>query len=120
MIWLVILFLGIFLGYLINYLFRFIKRNKEESDERRRNYFKKFQENNQQINENINYNREWLPNRRGMLLFRQQFIPKTYIRGIIGLCHGFGDHSQEFLIDLAIKFCHSGYAVISMDVEGHG
>ena len=101
-----------------------MKRNKEESDERRKEYYqKRVQKKGHKLEEernDIKYNQEWLPNKRGMLLFRQQYIPNQSIRGVIGLCHGFGDHSQEFLTDLSLKFCKSGYAVISMDVEGHG
>ena len=36
------------------------------------------------------------------------------------MCHGFGDHSNDMLLDLAVKFVGDGYAVLMMDAEGHG
>lgn len=112
------LLFGILIGYFILYLKFYMKRDEDEADERRKKYSKLINIIN--IPNNIKYNKEWKPNSRGILLFRQQYIPNKNIRGIIGICHGFGDHSQEFLIDLSIRFCKSGYAVISMDSEGHG
>lgn len=115
-----LLALGVLVGYGVAYFLSFMTRNNDEADERRRRYFLK-QTNRQKIPETINYNMEWTPNSRGLLLVRHQYIPTAIpLRGVIGICHGFGDHSQDFLTDLAIKFCESGYAVIAMDAEGHG
>lgn len=115
----VLLVLGGFVGYIICFLFTFRVRNSQECDERRRILItqadKLFP-----IPNDIEHSREWVPNSRGVLLCGQTFIPGGYIRAVIGLCHGFGDHSQDFLTELAVKFCRNGFAVVSMDAEGHG
>lgn len=116
---LLLLGLGIVFGYGVAYFLSYMRRNHDEPDERRRRYYLKSK--SQVIPHTIDYNREWTPNSRGMLLFRQQYIPNSIpIKGIVGICHGFGDHSQDFLTDLSLKLCESGYAVLSMDAEGHG
>jgi alpha-beta hydrolase superfamily lysophospholipase len=33
---------------------------------------------------------------------------------------GFGDHTQNFMMDFAIRLCNDGYVVFMMDAEGHG
>jgi alpha-beta hydrolase superfamily lysophospholipase len=70
----------------------------------------------------IEYSSEWAPNSRGMLLFRQQFFPKGRKKkhAVIGLCHGFGDHSNALLMSVAETLCNNGFIVLSMDAEGHG
>jgi hypothetical protein len=68
----------------------------------------------------LQYIHEWLPNARGALLFRQQLIPSGPLNGVVGICHGFMDHTNSFHTELAIKFCEKGYAVVMMDAEGHG
>mmetsp|Transcript_6211 Transcript_6211/g.10151 ORF Transcript_6211/g.10151 Transcript_6211/m.10151 type:complete len:370 (+) Transcript_6211:94-1203(+) len=63
----------------------------------------------------------WHTNSRGMVMCHQQFLPKGgVVKAVVGLCHGFSDHSHGFLMDFAIKLCIDGFAVIIMDVEGHG
>jgi hypothetical protein len=115
----ILLILGAVIGYGVAYILSFMTRNPDEPDERRKTYFKKHHK--VVIPPTIDHKMEWTPNSRGMLLFRHQYVPKnSEIKGVIGLCHGFGDHSQDFLTDLAIKFCKSGYAVLAMDAEGHG
>lgn len=42
------------------------------------------------------------------------------VRAVVGICHGFGDHCNEALVDLAVKLVSEGCAVLMMDVEGHG
>jgi predicted alpha/beta-fold hydrolase len=114
-----LLVLGALVGYVISFLLSFRGRNSQECDERRRVLItqsdKVFP-----IPDDIEHTREWVPNSRGVLLCRQSFVPGGYVRAVIGICHGFGDHSQDFLTELAIKFCRNGFAVISMDAEGHG
>jgi hypothetical protein len=121
MVWslLLLLILGSVVGYGVAYLLSFMTRSRDEPDERRKTFFKTQQK--VVLPSSIDHSMGWAPNSRGMLLFRHQYIPtNTEIKGVIGLCHGFGDHSQDFLTDLAIKFCESGYAVLAMDAEGHG
>jgi predicted alpha/beta-fold hydrolase len=110
---------GLIIGYVLSYLYSSTARNSEDADERRRRNTFKVPSGKTNL-EDVNINREWTPNERGMLLSRQQFIPSGEFRGVICMCHGFGDHSQEFMFDLAIRFCRQGYAAISMDAEGHG
>jgi len=60
----------------------------------------------------------WHTNSRGMVMCHQQFLPKGgVVKAVVGLCHGFSDHSHGFLMDFAIKLCIDGFAVIIMDVE---
>jgi hypothetical protein len=42
------------------------------------------------------------------------------VRGVVGVCHGFGDHTQDTLVDLGARLASDGFAVLLMDVEGHG
>lgn len=42
------------------------------------------------------------------------------VRAVVGMCHGFGDHSNGSMVDVAVKLVGEGYAVLLMDVEGHG
>lgn len=51
----------------------------------------------------------------------QQFTPKSgEVKGVVGICHGFTDHTHGFLMEFAIKLCSDGFVVITMDLEGHG
>ena len=90
---------------------------KDEADERRRSYNTTYVP-----SLDIEYEFQWIPNREGLLLFQQQYFPakNTKLKGIVGLVHGFGDHSNSFLVELAEKLCRSGYVVLSMDAIGHG
>lgn len=107
---------GICIGYLVQYLRSHSSRCHFESDERRKRFADKIP-----IPADIDYSCEWLPNARGALLFRQQLVPVAPpLRGVIGICHGFMDHSLGAHTDLAIRFCRQGYAVVMMDAEGHG
>lgn len=107
---------GVLIGYLGHYLHIHSHRSHFEADERRKNYKKCYQ-----TPDDIEHIREWLPNSRGALLFCQQLIPKhKKMVGLIGICHGFMDHTSNFHIELAIRLCRSGYAVVMVDAEGHG
>ena len=41
-------------------------------------------------------------------------------RGIVFLCHDYGDHSSWFFRDLAVNLVRQGYGCIALDFEGHG
>lgn len=117
---------GICIGYMVQFLQSHTSRCHFESDERRKKFNDKIP-----IPDDIEYLCDWLPNSRGALLFRQQLIPIPIPiscggvglmrpRGVIGICHGFMDHSLGAHTDLAIRFCREGYAVVMLDNEGHG
>ena len=92
-------------------------RKNDESDERRKCYHGK----GYPIPNNIQRENYWQPNSRGMLIHQMILQPKdTSIRGVIMICHGFGDHTLDFVTEIALKFCSNHYAVITMDAEGHG
>jgi hypothetical protein len=114
-----ILVIGVVLGYAVSLLTSFMARSSQECDERRRILINR-DDKLFPIPKDIDHIRKWVPNSRGMLLCRQIFVPGGYVKAVIGICHGFGDHSQDFLTELAIKFCRCGFAVICMDAEGHG
>ena len=60
----------------------------------------------------------WHTNRRGMVMCNQQLVPKNReLIGVVGLCHGYSDHTHNFLLDFAVQLCNDGFAVITMDVE---
>jgi hypothetical protein len=60
----------------------------------------------------------WHTNARGMVMCNQQFIPKCgEVKGVVGICHGFSDHTHGFIMEFAIKLCNDGFAVLTMDVE---
>ena len=67
----------------------------------------------------IEHSYKWVTNDRGMLLFQQQFIPKTII-AVVGICHGYADHSNVNLTEFALRLCKHGIAVLLIDMEGHG
>jgi caffeoylshikimate esterase len=109
--------IGLFIGYILWFIQIMSKRNNGESDERRKNYFGK----GYPIPENIVRESSWKPNSRGMLLHQVIFRPKhDKIHGVIMICHGFGDHTLDFVTEIALKFVTKSYAVITMDAEGHG
>jgi alpha-beta hydrolase superfamily lysophospholipase len=63
----------------------------------------------------------WHLNKRGMLLAHKQYLPRDRpVRGCIGMVHGYGDHSQDLHMDVPLRLCQDGFAVFSMDIEGHG
>ena len=67
------------------------------------------------------YIEKWTPNARGKLQYRQIFIPEGNIKAVLGMLHGFGDYSRsKENFEIAVRFCNAGYAIISMDHEGHG
>lgn len=68
---------------------------------------------------NIDYQEKWVPNSRGVLIYRQLFIPRGPFKAVIGLFHGFGDHSSS-QSSIVTKLLDKGYAVVAMDHEGHG
>jgi acylglycerol lipase len=56
-----------------------------------------------------------------MVIAHQIFLPKNRsVKGVVGLVHGYGDHTNMFMMDIAIRLCNEGYAVLMMDMEGHG
>jgi hypothetical protein len=116
--YLLIAFLGGIVGYATHWILSFRQRNSDEADERRKNG-KRFVP-----PDDIEYSASWQPNSRGMLLYTQEFSPilkgRQKCLGTIGMCHGFGDHTNDLMADLAVKFCRAGFAVITLDAEGHG
>jgi caffeoylshikimate esterase len=85
----------------------------------------------------VRIHKKWAPNSRGMILFQQCVVPLTNsknknkssnskssdsnkFKGVIGICHGFGDHTSDMLMDVAVRFCREGFVVLMMDIEGHG
>lgn len=109
---------GVFIGYLWAWLFSHSNRKVDEADERRK-LFLSNAANDIKVPKGITHYSEWQPNARGVLIYRQQFVPKK-IKAVIGMCHGFGDHTNTLLTDLAIRLAQDGYAVVTMDFEGHG
>ncbi len=56
---------------------------------------------------------------RGLELSAQKWLPPVPPRGVIVLVHGWGDHSGRY--DEFAQFLRTaGYAVFSLDFEGHG
>lgn len=88
--------------------------NSDDSDERRKLYRRSVE-----IPSNLKHEESWIPNKRGMLIYRQSFIP-TEFKAVVCLVHGFGDHSGNLYMDLSIMLAKAGYAVVSIDFEGHG
>lgn len=100
---------------------------RDESDERRRIHAASAL--SERSPADIKILKSWVANSRGMLLYQQQLIPNNnnksknkakILRGVVGICHGFGDNTTSMLMDVAIRFCREGFVVLTMDVEGHG
>lgn len=111
-----IFLIGIFLGSFLYFINNssLLSFQKDSSDIRRKEYYGK----GYLIPSNIKREQKWEPNSRGYLLHQQVLLPKEKnIKGIILICHGFGDHSLDFLIEIALKFVNSSYAVITLDAE---
>uniref|UniRef100_A0A0G4HHF2 Serine aminopeptidase S33 domain-containing protein n=1 Tax=Chromera velia CCMP2878 TaxID=1169474 RepID=A0A0G4HHF2_9ALVE len=72
----------------------------------------------------IRHKPSYWTNRRGKKLFTQRWLPVTHRirkpKALVFICHGYGDHCNFFLAELAAKFCKEGYAVVGIDYEGHG
>jgi alpha-beta hydrolase superfamily lysophospholipase len=70
------------------------------------------------VPDTVHHTLGWHMNSRGMVMCNQQFIPSNgLVKGVVGICHGFSDHSHGFLMEFAIKLCNDGFAVVTMDVE---
>lgn len=110
--YLLVFFVGITAGLLLFLVFSHGNRNLDEADERRKNYRKRMP-----IPPEIHHTSSWLPNSRGLLLHRQEFVPRDGFIGVIVMCHGFGDHTMDFLTETAIRYCKHKFAVIAMDAE---
>jgi hypothetical protein len=108
----IILCVGISFGRLLWFALFHQSRNLDEADQRRINYRKSFP-----IPPDIIRTSSWQPNSRGLLLHRQEFIPKDGFIGVIVICHGFGDHTMDFLTEIAIRYCRHKFAVLAMDAE---
>jgi caffeoylshikimate esterase len=138
--------IGLIIGYIFWILRSYATRKSDECDERRRRYNGK----GYPIPSNIYYEKKYELNSRGMLLHQTILYPKQYIpsissstlshssspssssaisssapvppllQGVILICHGFGDHTHDFALEIALKFCTANYAVLTMDAEGHG
>lgn len=61
---------------------------------------------------------QWQTN-DGLPLFAQKWEPARSIKGAICLVHGLGEHSGRY-VHWAEKFTNSGYALLSIDLPGHG
>lgn len=107
---------GIFLGNILWYIkyYSLSSRQSDYSDYRRlKHKGKEFK-----IPNNVIKEQKWEQNKRGALLHKQIFqLKNKNIKGIILMCHGFGDHSLDFLIEIALKFVEKEYAVITLDAE---
>lgn len=55
----------------------------------------------------------------GLKLFAQSWIPQSNPRAVINYVHGFKDHSNRFS-HWAVKLAREGFAVIAVDLRGHG
>ena len=88
-----------------------------------------------QIPENIDHKEYYFINKRKMALYCQEYLPKNEsnnnnngiyrseghnVKGVIFLCHGYGDSSSWFFRDIALRLVSNGYRVIGIDYEGHG
>jgi hypothetical protein len=102
---------GIISGWIARYLLFSMARSVEDADERRKKH-KKYP-----IPSDVNHLSSWAPNSRGVLIHQQQFIPKAGLKGVIMMCHGYGDHTLDFLTETALKFCQHQFAVITADAE---
>jgi len=56
---------------------------------------------------------------RSSRLFRQSWLPDGEARGVLILVHGFGEHSGRY-VHVARYFTERGFAVYTIDHEGHG
>ncbi len=52
-------------------------------------------------------------------LFAQSWEPEEHVKAVICLVHGLGDHSGRYA-NWAGKFVNQGYAVLGIDLRGHG
>lgn len=55
----------------------------------------------------------------GVNIFAQEWEPDSPVRGVIALVHGLGEHSGRYE-HVANWFNQKGFAVLSMDLRGHG
>ncbi|CAA0813505.1 alpha/beta-Hydrolases superfamily protein [Striga hermonthica] len=60
-------------------------------------------------------------NSRGLEIFTKSWLPESIsLKGIICLCHGYGDTCTFFLEGIARKLATSGYGVFAIDFPGFG
>lgn len=55
----------------------------------------------------------------GIMLYGQSWIPERKPAAVINYVHGFKDHSNRFS-KWAVRFAECGYAVVAIDLRGHG
>jgi hypothetical protein len=108
---------GMALGYFACVCVKQSAQNEDEAEMRRRRVGCDPSPDTQ-IPDSINHTRGWHTNSRGMVMCNQQFVPKDReVLGVVGICHGFSDHTHGLLMDFAVKLCEDGFVVITMDVE---
>eukprot|EP00013_Stygamoeba_regulata_P026107 CAMPEP_0177655186 /NCGR_PEP_ID=MMETSP0447-20121125/14806_1 /TAXON_ID=0 /ORGANISM="Stygamoeba regulata, Strain BSH-02190019" /LENGTH=341 /DNA_ID=CAMNT_0019159035 /DNA_START=24 /DNA_END=1049 /DNA_ORIENTATION=+ len=62
---------------------------------------------------------QFFSNRQGLWIYHRAWIPKESVRAVILIVHGFGEHCGRYH-HLASVFNNEGFAVFSMDHQGHG
>ena len=108
---------GLALGYFACVCSNQSSQNSDEADMRRRRVGLNPSA-DVTVPDSVEHSLGWHTNSRGMVMCNQQFVPRNgEVKGVVGICHGFSDHTHGLLMDFAIRLCGDGFAVITMDVE---
>jgi len=62
---------------------------------------------------------EYIQNGQGLWLYTKKWLPTTEYKGVVFLVHGLAEHLHRY-DHLAEAFNKEGYAVYSLDLQGHG
>lgn len=74
-----------------------------------------------EVPSDVEHEDTYIVNREGMALYTRRFLPASgEIKAVVGLCHGFGDHTSWFVQNHAVRLVRQGFAVVCMDSQGHG
>lgn len=70
---------------------------------------------------NVIHATEYIKNARNLSIFTQSWVPAEGApRGLLFLCHGYGNDSSWLFQVVAVEFASHGLAVFALDYEGHG
>ncbi|MCE1252141.1 MAG: alpha/beta hydrolase [Anaerolineae bacterium] len=71
------------------------------------------------LSQEIIHNEDFFTGSQGLQLYRQWWLPKGELNGVVVICHGIAEHSGRYA-HVAEMLCGQGFAAGSFDLVNHG